>query len=66
MKLPDRPRPHPGPFRFMTADPEWGGILIAVGFVILGLIGLPLARWFLLGVVLFGAAFALLLHYIRK
>jgi hypothetical protein len=66
VRTPDRQPPHPGPFRFIKADPEWGGILIAIGFVVLGLIGLPLARPFLVGVVIVGALIAVVLHFVRK
>ena len=38
MKDRDRNR-HPGPFRVMRADAEFAGILIAVSFVVLGLVG---------------------------
>jgi hypothetical protein len=40
---------HPGPFRVMRVDAESAGILVAVAFLVLGLVGLPIARWFFLG-----------------
>jgi len=52
---------HPGPLRAMRA-----GIIVAVAFVVLGLVGLPFAKWFLLGAVVLGAAVALLLRFARK
>jgi hypothetical protein len=52
---------HPGPLRVMRA-----GIIVAVAFVVLGLVGLPIAKWFLLGAVVLGAAVALLLRFTRK
>jgi hypothetical protein len=52
---------HPGPLRVMRA-----GIIVAVAFVVLGLVGLPIAKWFLLGAVVLGAALALLLRFTRK
>ena len=52
---------HPGPLRVMHA-----GILVAVAFVVEGLVGLPIAKWFLPGAVVLGAAVALLLRFTRK
>jgi hypothetical protein len=56
---------HPGPFRLMRVDAEFGGIIVAVAFVVLGLVGLPMAKWFLLAALAFGIAVALLLRCIR-
>ena len=52
---------HPGPLRVMHA-----GILVAVAFVVEGLVGLPIAKWFLPGAVVLGDAVALLLRFTRK
>lgn len=57
---------HPGPFRVMRVDAESAGILVAVAFLVLGLVGLPIARWFFLGALALGAAIALLLRFTRK
>lgn len=46
----------------MKVDTGLVGILIAVGFVVLGIAGLPLAKWFVLGSVLVGCAIAFILH----
>ena len=35
-------------------DSEFAGLLVAVGFVVMGLVSLPIAKWFLLGALLFG------------
>jgi len=51
--------------RFLRVDAEFIGLVIAVGFVVMGLIGLPVAKWFLLGALLLGAGVALLLRLIR-
>lgn len=51
--------PHPGPFRIPCVDAEFGGILVAVGFVVMGVVAIPIAKWFLLGAVVLGGAFAL-------
>jgi hypothetical protein len=40
----------------MQVDGEFGGILVAGGFVVLGLVGLPIAKWFLLGALLLGGS----------
>jgi len=52
---------HPGPWRVMRVDSEFAGLLVAVGFVVMGLVSMPLATWFLLGV-----GVALLLRCTRK
>jgi hypothetical protein len=65
MKHPDANR-HTGIMRVMKVDAEFAGILIAVGFVVLGLVSIPIARWFLLGTVVLGVAVALLLRCIRR
>jgi hypothetical protein len=50
----------------MQVDSELAGILIAAGFVLMGLVGMPIAKWFFLGAVLFGAVVALVLHWTKK
>jgi hypothetical protein len=60
------PARHPGPFRVMQTDSEFTGILVALGFVVLAIVGIPLARWFVLGAVLMGIPVALLLRFTRK
>lgn len=40
--------------------------MIAVGFIALGLAGLPIAKFFLLGAILFGAIVALLFRFFRR
>jgi hypothetical protein len=57
---------HPGPMRFLQVDAEFAGILIAVGFVVLGVASVPIAKWFLLAAVLLGGMIALLLRFINK
>ena len=59
-------KPHPGPFRFMRADAEFAGIMIAVGFTIMGLVGLPIAKWFLLAAIALAALVATVLHFSKK
>jgi hypothetical protein len=46
----------------MKVDPGLAGVLIAVGFVVLGIVGLPIARWFLLGAMLAGCAIGFVLY----
>jgi hypothetical protein len=46
----------------MKANSGLIGILIAVGFVVLGIVGLPIAKWFVLGAVMVGCAIAFILH----
>jgi hypothetical protein len=52
--------------RVMRVDAEFAGIIVAVGFVVLGLVGLPIAKWFLLGALALGSLVALLLRFTRK
>ena len=56
---------HPGPFRVMREDAEFAGILVAVSFVVLGLVGLPIAKWFLLGAGAVGIVVALIFRFVR-
>ncbi len=54
--------PHPGPFRIPRVDAEIAGILVAVGFVVMGVVAIPIVKWFLLGAVVLGGGFALVRH----
>ena len=65
MKTHDTGR-HPGPWRVMAIDSEFAGIIVAVAFVVLGVVGLPIGRWFLAGAVALGAVFAGLIKLLRK
>ena len=55
--------PHPGPFRIPRVDSEFAGILIGIGFVIMGVVAIPIAKWFLLGALVLGGLFALVRHF---
>jgi len=57
---------HPGPWRLMQVDSEFAGLLVAVGFVVMGLVSMPIATWFLLGALLLGVGVAVLLRRIRN
>ena len=57
---------HPGPFRTMPVDAESAGILVAVAFLVLGLVGLPIVKWFFLGTLVVGGVVAWLLRRSRK
>ena len=57
---------HPGPWRVMRVDAESAGILVAIAFVVLGIIGLPIGGLFLTGAVVLGIAVALLFRWFRK
>jgi len=52
--------------RFMHVGSESIAIIIAVGFVVLEVVGIPIAKWFLLGAVVLGIAAALLLRFSAK
>jgi hypothetical protein len=60
------PARHPGPFRVMQVDAEFTGILVALGFVLLAVVGIPIAKWFVLGAGLMGISVAALLRFTRK
>jgi hypothetical protein len=58
--------PHPGPFRIPNTSGEFAAIIVAIGFVALGVAGLPIAKFFLLGAALLGALVAVLFRVVRK
>jgi hypothetical protein len=60
------PARHPGVFRVMQVDSEFTGILVALGFVLLAIVGLPPAKWFVSGAALMGVLVALLLRFTRR
>lgn len=57
---------HLGVMRMMKVDSEFAGILVAVGFLVMGAVGLDIGRWFVLGALGLGVAVALLLRFTRK
>ena len=54
---------HPGPWQVMQLDSEFAGLLVAVGFLVMGLVSMPLATGFVLGVIALGVVVALLLRF---
>ena len=54
---------HPGPWRVMRVDSEFAGLLVAVGFLVMGLVSMPLATGFVLGAITLGVVVALLLRF---
>src|SRR2546426_3007349 len=54
---------HPGPWRVMKVDSEFAGLLVAVGFLVMGLVSMPLATVFVLGAIALGVVVALLLRF---
>ena len=54
---------HPGPWRVMRVDSEFAGLLVAVGFLVMGLVSMPLATGFVLGAIALGVVVALLLRF---
>ncbi len=54
---------HPGPFRFMRVDSEFAGLLVAVGFLVMGFVSMPIATLFVLWAVALGVVVALLLRF---
>ena len=57
---------HPGLWRVMQIDSEFVGLLLAFGFLLMGLVSMPIATWFFLGALVLGGVVALLLHFIPK
>ena len=57
---------HPGPWRVMKVDSEFAGLLVAVGFLVMGVVSMPIATWFILGAVVLGVFVALVLRFMPK
>src|SRR5882724_5637240 len=57
---------HPGPWRVMKVDSEFAGLLVAVGFLVMGFVSMPLATGFVLGAITLGVLVALLLRFTPK
>jgi hypothetical protein len=66
MKAQDTTKPHPGPWRFMRVDSGLVGILIAIGFLLMGFVSMPVATWFVMGALLVGGLVALFLRFTGK
>lgn len=47
----------------MSVDAEVAGILVALGFLVMGIVSMPLATWFFLGAIALGVVVALLLRF---
>ena len=60
------PARHPGVWRVMQVDSEWASVLIAAGFVLMGLVSLPIAKWFFLGAIVVGVTVALVLRLTKS
>jgi hypothetical protein len=52
--------------RWTGSDPGLYGFGIAIAFAVLGIVGLPIYRLFIVGTLVFGAIAACLLFFIRK
>jgi hypothetical protein len=57
---------HPGPFRVMNVDSEFAGLLVAVGFLVMGFVSMPIATGFVIGAITLGVVVALLLRFTPK
>jgi len=62
MKNYDAPK-HPGPWRIMRGNAGFAGIIVAVGFLLMGLVTMPVL---ILAAVPLGVAVALFLHFTSK
>jgi len=52
--------------RVMRVDAEFAGIIVAVGFLVMGAVGLDIGKWFIMGALVLGGVVALLLRFTRK
>ncbi len=50
----------------MKVDPEFAGLLVAVSFLVMGFVSMPLATGFVLGAITLGVVVALLLRFTPK
>ena len=50
----------------MRIDSESAGIIIAIGFVVMGVVGVPIAKWFLIAGGVLGIGVALVLRFLRR
>lgn len=57
---------HPGPFRIMQVDSEIAGLLVAVGFLVMGFVSMPIATGFVVGAIALGVVVALVLRFTPK
>jgi hypothetical protein len=57
---------HPGPWRVVGVDSEFAGLLVAVGFLVMGFVSMPLAAGFVLGAIAMGVIVALVLRSSSK
>jgi hypothetical protein len=57
---------HPGPWRIMQVDSEFAGLLVAVGFLVMGFVSMPIATCFVLGALVLGGLVAILLRLTGK
>ena len=56
----------PENLRVMRVDAEFAGIIVAIGFLVMGAVRLEIGKWFVQGALLLRAVFALLLRFSRK
>jgi hypothetical protein len=57
---------HPGPFRIMQVDSEIAGLLVAVCFLVMGFVSMPIATGFVVGAIALGLIVALVLRFSPK
>lgn len=57
---------HSGVMRVMKVDSEFAGLLVAVGFLVMGAVGLDIGKWFVMGALVLGVFVALLLRLTRR
>jgi hypothetical protein len=57
---------HPGPFRIASVGGEFAAIIVAIGFVVLGLVGLDIGPGFILGAAVLGIGIAILLRFAHR
>jgi len=58
---------HPGiTIHKMPVAGSVGGFIFAVGIVVLAVVGLPFAKWFLLGAMILGIGVVAILRFVRR
>jgi hypothetical protein len=58
--------PHPGINTRFTVGGGAAGFIVAVGIVLIALLGIPIVKYFLLFAVVAGAGIAAVMHWIRR
>jgi hypothetical protein len=50
----------------MRVDSGLAGMIIAVGFMVMGIVGVPIAKWFLIAGIMLGIGIAVVLRWWKR